>query len=152
MNVIFLDFNGVLDTYENIDVIDIGNLNRLKELVEMFDAKVVISSSLKNTFYYTGHYSKMFQGIIETLLESGIDVIGITPKCKTREEEIQLYLRNHPEISNYCILDDDYDMDSLSEHLVKLPAQMEENQKGFTEEYLVKAIRILGGERRNRIK
>ena len=144
MNVIFLDFNGILDTNDNMDVIDEGNLNRLKVLVDMFNAKVVISSSLKNSYYYTGRYSKLLQSIIDRLLEAGIDVIGITPKCESREEEIIMYLNNHPEISNYCILDDDYDMDELKEHLVKLPMQMEEGQMGFTQEYLDKAIGILG--------
>lgn len=144
MNVVFLDINGVLDTHENMDVIDHGNLSRLKQLIDMFDAKVVISSSLKNTFYLTGHYSKLLQGIIDTLLESGIDVVGITPQGSNREEEIKMYLSNHPEISNYCILDDDYDMESLREHLVKLPMQMNEGQNGFTQEYLDKAVGILG--------
>ena len=144
MNVIFLDINGVLDTNENMDIIDHGNLSRLKQLIDMFDAKVVISSSLINTFYLTGHYSKLLQGIIDTLLESGIDVVGITPQGGSREEEIKMYIDNHPEISNYCILDDDYDMESLKEHLVKLPTQMNDGQKGFTQEYLDKAISILG--------
>lgn len=144
MNVVFLDINGVLDTHENMDVIDHGNLSRLKQLIDMFDAKVVISSSLKNTFYLTGHFSKLLQGILDTLLESGIDVVGITPQGSNREEEIKMYLSNHPEISNYCILDDDYDMESLREHLVKLPMQMNEGQNGFTQEYLDKAVGILG--------
>ena len=144
MNVVFLDINGVLDTHENMDIIDHGNLSRLKQLIDMFDAKVVISSSLKNTFYLTGHFSKLLQGILDTLLESGIDVVGITPQGSNREEEIKMYLSNHPEISNYCILDDDYDMESLREHLVKLPMQMNEGQNGFTQEYLDKAVGILG--------
>lgn len=54
MNVIFLDFNGVLDTYENMDEINKENLQRLKHITEETNAKVVISSSLKNSYYYTG--------------------------------------------------------------------------------------------------
>lgn len=45
MNVIFLDFNGVLDTYENMDEINKENLQRLKHIIEETNAKVVISSS-----------------------------------------------------------------------------------------------------------
>ena len=45
MNVIFLDFNGVLDTYENMDEINEGNLQRLKHIVDETNAKIVISSS-----------------------------------------------------------------------------------------------------------
>ena len=144
MNDIYLDFNGVLDTNEQMDVIDEGNLSRLKILVDMFDAKVVISSSLKNSLYYTGRYSKLLSSIIDRLLEVGIDVIGITPKSDTREKEILMYLEMHPEVSNYCIFDDVYDMELLREHLVKLPMQMEVGQEGFTQEYLDKAIGIMG--------
>ena len=32
MKVVFLDFNGVLDTYDEMDVIDKSNLNRLKKI------------------------------------------------------------------------------------------------------------------------
>lgn len=143
MNVIFLDFNGVLDTNINMDVIDEGNLMRLKKIVELTGAKIVISSSLKNTYFYTGHYSRLLQGIIDTLLENGIDVIGITPKADSREEEIQLYLSNHPEIENFCIIDDDYEMENLKDNLVKLPMQIEEGQMGLTQEYADKALEIL---------
>lgn len=143
MNVIFLDFNGVLDTSSNMDVIDEGNLMRLKELTQLTQAKVVISSSLKNSYYYTGRYSRLLQSIIDTLLENGIDVIGITPKAESREEEIQLYLSNHPEIDNFCIIDDDYDMSSFKDNLVKLPMQMEDGQMGFTQEYADRALEIL---------
>ena len=55
-----------------------------------------------------------------------------------------MYLNSHPEVSNYCILDDDYDMERLKDHLVKLPMQMSDGQMGFTQEYLDKAIGILG--------
>ncbi len=58
MNVIFLNFNGVLDTYENMDEINRGNLQRLKHIVDETNAKVVISSFLKNSYYYTGYFSQ----------------------------------------------------------------------------------------------
>lgn len=143
MNVIFLDFNGILDTYDNLDVIDQSNLMRLKKLADMFDAKIVISSSLKNSYYYTGRYGKLLQDLINTLLENGIDVIGITPKAESREMEIKMYLEEHPEIDKFCILDDDYEMESLKDNLVKLPMQMQIGHKGFTDEYLDKAISIM---------
>lgn len=143
MNVIFLDFNGVLDTHENIDEININNLQRLKHIVDVTNSKVVISSSLKNSYYYTGHYSRHLQKIINEIEQIGIEIIGITPKGKTREEEIKIYLSLHSEIDNYCILDDDYDMESLKENLVKLPSQMESGQMGLDEEHMNKAIKIL---------
>lgn len=143
MNVIFLDFNGILDTYDNLDEIEPSNLMRLKKLVDMFEAKIVISSSLKNTYYYTGRYGRLLQYIIDTLLENGIDVIGITPKAESREKEIKMYLDEHPEIDKFCILDDDYEMESLKDNLVKVPMQMQVGHKGFTDEYLEQAISIM---------
>jgi len=142
MNIIFLDFNGVLDTYENIDEINIDNLKRLKYIVDETESKVVISSSLKNSYYYTGHYSVFLQKIVNEIENIGIEVIDITPKANTREEEIKLYLNLHPEVSNYCILDDDYEMESLKENLVKLPLQGK-GSEGLNDIHMNKAIKIL---------
>ena len=119
MKVIFLDFNGVLDTYDNMDEINPTNLQRLKTIVDETGAQIVISSSLKNSYYYTGTLSRKLKDIIRQLEEVGIEVIDITPHAKTREEEIKMYLDMHPEIGNFCIIDDDYEMESLKENLVK---------------------------------
>ena len=143
MKVIFLDFNGVLDTYENMDEINIDNLRRLKYIVDETDAKVVISSSLKNSYYYTGHFSKHLQNIMKEIENIGIEIIGITPYAKEREEEIKIYLKEHPEIEAYCILDDDYEMEELREHLVKLPPQMQIGQVGLEDIHTDMAIKIL---------
>ncbi len=148
MNVIFLDFNGVLDTYENIDEINEENLQRLKYIVEETNAKVVISSSLKNSYYYTGHFSQHLQNIIRKIENTGIQIVGITPQAKNREEEIILYLKEHPEVDNYCILDDDYEMQELKDNLVKLPSQMNKNQKGLEDVYMNMAIDILNRNRK----
>lgn len=143
MNVIFLDFNGVLDTWQNMDVINEENLQRLKFIVDETAAKIVISSSLKNSYYYTGHFSKHLQNIIKEIENIGIEVIGITPNAESREEEIRLYLDEHPEIDNFCILDDDYEMDQFRDNLVKLPPQLQKGQKGLEEVYMYRAIEIL---------
>ncbi len=143
MKVIFLDFNGVLDTYENMDEINRDNLMRLKCIVDKTNAKIVISSSLKNSYYITGRFSKRLQNIIKEIESVGIEVIGITPYLKTREEEIKSYLSYHPEIEAFCILDDDFEMESLKDNLVKLPSQMQIDQSGLEDEHIHMAIRIL---------
>ena len=143
VKVIFLDFNGVLDTYENMDQINEENLKRLKYIVDTTQAKIVISSSLKNSYYYTGHFSEHLQNIIQELEKIGIEVIGITPYVGEREEEIKLYLKQHPEIDEYCILDDDYEMKDLKENLVKLPSQMQVGQAGLEDVHVNMAINIL---------
>lgn len=143
MKVIFLDFNGVLDTHENMDVINEDNLLRLKNIVCQTDSSVVISSSLKSSFYRIGKLSPKLIELINELETNNIKVIGFTPNKKTREEEIMSYLNRHKEITNYCILDDDYEMESLKHNLVKLPSQMNENQVGLDDESMNLAIKIL---------
>lgn len=142
MKVIFLDFNGVLDTSEKMDEIDFGNLCRLKKIVQKTNAKVVISSSLKNSYYRKAPCEKLIE-LLDTLKKQNIEVVGMTPVRETREAEIIAYLENHAEVENYCILDDDYEMPRLKDHLVKLPMQMEEGQKGLEECYMNDAIHIL---------
>lgn len=98
MKVIFLDFNGILDTYENMDVIDSDNLNRLKRIVDECDAKVVLTTSNKNNYYRSGIIRGILKYIIDSLLEAGIDVIGMVPMLDSREDEIHAYLDMHPEV------------------------------------------------------
>lgn len=143
MKVIFLDFNGVLDTYYEMNEINLDNLRRLKHIVDETELKVVISSSLKNIYHYSGRFSKHFQTILNQITAEGIEIIGITPLRDTREEEIKAYLDSHPEIENFCIIDDDYDMESLKENLVKLPCQSEVGQMGLDDNHMNMAIRIL---------
>jgi len=148
MNIIFLDFNGVLDTNENMDVINIENLKRLKRIVEETNSKIVISSSKKNSYWRTGKISKSLQEIIEALEKEKIEVIGFTPYLDEREDEIKLYLENHPEIENFCIIDDDYYMESFKDNLVKLPNQIEKGQKGLDDFHTELSIKILKKERK----
>ena len=124
MKVIFLDFNGVLDTYENMCEVDAENLNILKEVIDETGAKVVISSSIKNTYFYAGHHNKVMEYLIDVLTKNNIEIYGLTPWLKNREKEIQNYLKNNPDISEYCIIDDDFYFESMKEHMVKLKHQL----------------------------
>ncbi len=145
MKIIFLDFNGILDTWENFDVIDESNLKRLQRIVVETEAKVVITSSCKNNYNRTGVMGPILKMLVETLLVSGIDVVGIVPNSSTREEEIAMYLEVHPEIENFVILDDDYDMLRFKDNLIKLPSQsVGIGQNGLEDKHVDDAIRILG--------
>ena len=134
MKVIFLDFNGIVDTYEDMDEINLDNLERLKKLCTLCNANVVYSSS--------NRYSRFGRELISKMMELGLNIIGVTPKLNSREEEIRKYLEEHPEIDNYVILDDDYDMD-FGNRMIKLPMQGP-GSLGFTEEYYDKAVNVLG--------
>ena len=152
MNVIFLDYNGVLDTYENMDVTNRENLLRLKNIVLETNSKIVISSSLKNSYYYTGHFTRHLSNIIKEMQEEDIEIIGITPKAENRQEEIQLYLETHPEVENFCIIDDDYFMERFSNHMVKLPNQIIPGQSGLDDYHMNIAINILKGNNKSKKK
>lgn len=150
MKVIFLDFNGVLDTWFEMNEINYDNLQRLKWIVQETGAKVVISSSIKGNYVVTGIMGPMLLKVVNRLLDEGIDVIGVTPNEDTREHEIMMYLHEHPEVENYVILDDDYDMEQLATHLVKLPCQnIGQSQLGLQREYADAAIKILGKKLNN---
>ena len=144
MKVIFWDFNGVLDTNIKMNEINYDNLQRLKRIVMETGAKIVISSSIKNSYYMTGVYSQMLQMVLYRLISEGFDIVGMTKYLENRELEIATYLMEHKDIENYCIIDDDYDMESMKEHMVKLPNQIENGQMGLDEYHTEMAINILG--------
>ena len=144
MKIIFLDFNGILDTNENMNIINDDNLSRLKRIVESTGAKVVISSSIKTGYVLYGRMNTLLKQLINRLFEEDIEVVGYTKVLNNREDEIMEYLNSHPEIENFVILDDDYEMPKLNEHLVKLPMQGSEGQQGLRDFDVEKAINILG--------
>lgn len=145
MKVIFLDFNGILDTYDNFDVVDEDNLNRLMRIVLETGAKVVISSSNKNNYWRSGQIRGILKYMIDSLVEVGIEVVGLIPMMDSREDEINAYLTMHPEIASFVILDDDYEMPSLNDNLIKLPCQnIGPEQSGLEDKHVEIAIEILG--------
>jgi hypothetical protein len=117
MKVIFLDIDGVLN------VIPVGHdkwgaifhdhfVDNLKRIIDVTGAKLVISS--------TWRMGNGLEGMIDMWKERDLpgEVIGITPNFmvhfKTtlcRGKEIDAYLEEHPEITNYVIIDDDSDME-----------------------------------------
>lgn len=120
MKVIFLDFNGVLDTHDNMNVIDETNLDILLYIINETGAKIVISSSVKNSYFYCGEHNNVMKYLISEFTKHNIEIYGMTPWLDNREEEIKQYLLEHPEIEEYCIIDDDFFFESMKEHMVKL--------------------------------
>ena len=142
MNVIFLDFDGVIDTnYYRSDEQMEEKIKILSDICHTYDCKVVIEASAKNAINeetmeidpdaeWVNFLFKMFK-------KYDIDVIGRTPNVKKRiskvsyasmwkEDEIRLYLLRHPEVDHYCIIDDDdlkfyhrdSDLNKVRDHLV----------------------------------
>jgi hypothetical protein len=146
MNVLFLDIDGVLvtsrqlikndDDRENYDPESVKHLN---ELIEMTEAKIVISSNWRK------HKTlKELRDIFET---NGIvgEIVGITPSYKElttmRGTEIQAYIDSVKgtefEVENFAIFDDEENMLHLERHYIQTNPKV-----GISRNDKVKAIAL----------
>lgn len=149
MNVVFLDFDGVVNipywSYDETDKLvcrfnssSDGKVNNFQacqwvsEFCERYDYKIVVSSIWRN---FDDNYAKyLYNGG----LRKNIEVIGRTPYGdKQRGDEITEWLSKHPEVENYLIFDDDSDMTIHMDRLVKCDSYV-----GFTLRELNKAEEI----------
>ena len=132
MNIIFLDIDGVLNSRKFIkqciannipadDVIDPIAVARLNKITDATDAKLVISSTWRLPFLWLND----FKGLCALLHSHKItaDVVGMTPDLNLdhgRGIEIQKYIDECGfNINKFIILDDDNDMNHLSNRLIK---------------------------------
>lgn len=143
MNVIFLDFDGVLNTihYNSLEDMEI-RIKILADICKEYNCKVVIEAGAKDVIDEETLEVKegsWVNNIFVLFKKYGIECIGRTPNVtiKTgensyitmwKEEEIIQYLQKHPEIEHYCIIDDDdkktmhwgkSDLDKVRDHLVE---------------------------------
>ena len=139
MNVIFLDFDGVLDTLHKSSNEDIEKrIIILADICKEYNCKVVIEASSKSAIDEDTLEtdSKWIKFIFNCFKKYGIECIGRTPSIEKKinnysylpiwkEDEIISYLYNHPEIEHFCIIDDDdlgekqSDLNKVREYLVK---------------------------------
>lgn len=139
MNVIFLDFDGVLDTIHYSSREDVERkIKILGDICKEYDAKVVIEAAAKDAIdeETLETDSDWVNFIFNCFIKYGIDCIGRTPTVEKRineyasypiwkEDEIIKYLSKHPEIDHYCVIDDDdlaprnSDLNKVRDHLVK---------------------------------
>lgn len=146
MKVIFLDYDGVVNTpiWENgkcgFNFPHHGKVNNyqaicwLNELCKKVGAKIVVSS----TWRYVCHEISYADCLYNAGLNKDIEIIGHTPYLQSyenRTEEIKAYLKEHAEIEEYVILDDEIVLDS---HFVKCNSNY-----GFGIEEFDKALTIL---------
>lgn len=156
MKVLFLDIDGVLNSvgsaiYHNrnycagkfeessllkLDPICCSNL--LYILEEVPDLKIVVSSTWRK-------YKELLSDFNRILDDLGINtyekVTGTTPVSEDgyRGYEIDSYLKDHPEIKDFVILDDDSDMEPHMNRLVKT-----DSRNGLTFADAEKVIEMFG--------
>lgn len=140
MNVIFLDIDGVLNNFiweyneegilkcsiyhvQNRRVNNFQAICWLNELYRLYDFSIVITSTWKKdvSSIEEMQYILRNSGLREIPVMGFTQTIydNVTKKILPRGLEIRKYLRKHPEITSFVIIDDDSDMEDLSVYLVK---------------------------------
>lgn len=121
------------------DILDERAICQLRRIVETTGAEIVLASSWR-------WYKEQRNTVHKQLKRKNIDFIDTTPIEITikmsRADEINAWLKKHPEIDNYVILDDEEIKDiKLIPHLVKTTFK-----HGLTRDKAEQAIKILKGE------
>lgn len=118
MKVIFLDIDGVLNgfsttketTPEGYLFVEDKLVARLQKIIELTGAQVVLSSSWRlEAKEFTGKEAdgENLTLLKEKLAEFGIFIIGMTcNRGAYRGWQIRRYLKDHPEIDKWIVLDD----------------------------------------------
>ena len=107
----FLDVDGVLNKESDWRIpfsINAGCLKCFANLLSFDkDPHIILSSTWRAGYTNTGVMSARGNSLADKLAEYGLMVEDSTPITdKTRQEEIEYYIRRH-EIGNYIVLDDD---------------------------------------------
>jgi hypothetical protein len=137
MKLIFLDIDGVLNCRTTPNprdfpyIVDEDLLARLRRLLERTGASVVLSSTWRYDpagIYSANRYGVPFIDVIPDLPHE--------PRCK----EILAWLRDHPEVDRYIVIDDEDD------ELDSLPLFQPSSRTGLTEEIVAGAADYLNGK------
>lgn len=148
MNIIFLDYDGVVNTPmwglindiwrvsynfpEHGKVNDLQAVQWISEFCEKYDYSIVVTSSWRHSKNYK-------ECLYNAGLRDGIKILGKTPSILNgdRGDEIIAWLVNHNEVEKYIIIDDEDDMGDLTDHLVLC-----ETSHGFKELEYQKAVSL----------
>lgn len=149
MKVIFLDFDGVLNSAKYLlgcgdcgIAIDSTRMALLRRIVNATNAKIVLSTSWREHWSKNSGECDSIGVLINDIFdEHGLQVFDKTPELHTRREiEIESWLSKHPEVENFVVLDDMLlSADYLKGHFVKTSNYFD----GLNETDVQEAIEIL---------
>lgn len=156
MKVIFLDVDGVLNSnYSHSistnekgwmwDEISDFHLEKLKRIVDETDAKIVLSSSWRVYHPILTGETEITDELLKVLVEKfeklGLSIYDVTPELRLqiRGNEIMEWINRHSEVSNYVIIDDEYEFRYEQEPFVVRTTMI----NGLTDELSDLAISIL---------
>ena len=148
LKIIFLDVDGVLNcdttttlTKSCFPFVENRFIENLKTIIDATNAKVVLSSDWRYSRDFPELKDNEFFELQDKLAEFGIGFYGFTPYGgwdSTRGDEIDAWLKEHPEVENFVILDDRCDMEPHKEKLVRTEPAL-----GLTTKNVECAIHIL---------
>ncbi len=153
MKVIFLDFDGVLNSEKYVSrcgkygvVIDDTKLQLIKRLVEITNAKIVLSTSWREHWEkQTDKCDSMGIEINKIFAKYGLEIYDKTQKLGgRREREIEAYILENKDIINFVVFDDCYlNSDVIDGHFIKTSYY----RNGLEEYNVEDAINILNKEK-----
>lgn len=154
MKVIFLDIDGVLNCqsskskYRGLIGIDNKKVKVLRRIVELTSAKIILCSSWETGWRKT---EKELQGTLASYLDMKLDkecwhIFDKTDDSGSdRGHGIRRYLENNPQITHWCVIDNDifidYEECGIMDHLVKI--SFYDNNGGLQEEHIDKVVEML---------
>lgn len=147
MDVIFLDFDGVLNSRcfraARSGMIDEKHMTFLYRIVEATGARVVLSTSWRIHWDASPENRSETGREIDQLFEKyGIEIIGKIPDGLDRAQEIRHWLDDHPDVERYVILDDSpFGWGELAQHLVRTGGLLD----GLDNRTAEMAIAVLNG-------
>lgn len=148
MKVVFLDFDGVLNSEKFVCscehsgvILDPTRMALLKRIIDATGANIVLSTSWRE------HWSKdaekadtVGREINASFSKFGLTILDKTDVYSRREVEIEAWLMMHPGIVSFVVLDDRLlDSPALRGHFVKTANYLD----GIDENNVEDAIRIL---------
>lgn len=147
MKVLFLDFDGVLNSQDYRDRygsmgagIDKSKMPLLKRLIDSTDAKIVLITSLREYWDKDPDKCDYFGKVInETFAEYGLEIYDKTPVSDIgkREDDIRDWICENSGIENYVAIDDGA---LFARFLV---GHFIQPKDGLEEEHVKKAVEIL---------
>ena len=135
MKIIFLDIDGVLNSANDKFSQKLEtkkHLNLLEKLVKKTNAKIVLSSSWRGIPSLRKIVENKMQEIDAEIIDATRSLPG------TRGSEIKDWMKDK-DIESFVILDDDSDMDEMTETNLVLT----DSNKGLQKEDIEKALKIL---------
>lgn len=134
MNVIYVDIDGVLNSFGYKEAIVDRMVKVLFDICRTYDCKVCVESSHKPRKSEWEEESELIVELYKSFSKYGIECIGFTPEveihegCSTigcwKDFEIIYHLLEHPEIEHFAVIDDNdfKDLVLLKDYLVETKA------------------------------